>query len=402
MIKGFETASILYPKCNGKTVLPSSVPLQVRNPENKNYKKHIAVCLGGLSALGTFGYAGIRLYKGQSIKSKDINSSIPDFKKFFSEIKQIPSFIYSEQENYKLINNPAAKKCMEVLDNLTPKAKKTFVKEYCNMTGFPSLEALTKNVDSEILSTLNKMVTKGNNKVLFAGYDRNNSFAKNLALPGSDCDGLFVIVEKPLSNCVNRLELGFGVNQRLAETTGAHFPEVFCFDEIKNAIYKAEDIVQNRLNLSSEKLKRYESNLSDNGNDFVKAAEFNIDISNQLNQKYDKEIICLSAFFVEFLRSGKVLLNNVDKGFLDYLKNTKFFKFSNITRQEAFQGVLKPKLEVRKELCKRYEKMNDEERFSICKDLFESSLGLGSGTQKGCFETFDMGNIMDMYKKLRS
>ena len=79
------------------------------------------------------------------------------------------------------------------------------------------------------------------------------------------------------------------------------------------------------------------------------------------------------------------------------------YKYSNLTRQEGLSGKTKPKLEKRIEFCRSFEEMNDEEKFKVCIDLLKKSFGLKTeDAANGAFEYFDMGDIIEMYKKVSS
>lgn len=317
-------------------------------------------------------------------------------KAFLDSVKYIPSKVWIDG---KLVNNPDIINQLKPMQNFSPQEKKNFVTEYCDMTGFPDLKEISRKINEEIVKVITECCRLRNTTPLFTGYERNCSVSREKALPGSDCDGFIVVTNKPQWEGVNRAELGFEMNQRIVDSTGMHFPEVFSIEELMPAIKKAESIFwENRLWENEEK---YLQNLSDNGNSYVKAAQFNIDIAQYAKNDFEKDMICHAALFVENLRAGKVLINNIDEDTLNYIKRTAFYRYSNITRAEGLSGKLKPKLENREILSQNFPQMSDEEKFQVCKNLLMSSMGIETDTQ-GCFKSFDMGDILELYKKISS
>lgn len=360
-----------------------------------------AKLMASLVCLGVLGYAGSRILRRQNFCFALPVAETASFKNLFEQIKCLPSEIWINVNGKgHCVKNPQTVQILKKLENLPLKERGDFVKEYCEFTGFPNLEKIAENIDNEILKNISIMSHNGNNKALFAGYNSNSSIGRKMALPGSDCDGLFIVVEKHLSEKVNKGILGESINQRLVLTTGTHYPEVFSIDDIIAAIQKSE--VAFRKIVNEEKIKLYESNILYKGNDHIKAAAFNIDIASQIENIHDKDMICEAAFFVELLRSGKVLLNNIDNRTLDFIRNSALYKYSNLFRQEGLKGQLKPKLINRQKLCNDFYNKSDEEKFEICRDLLASSFGEKSVKNASGFEDFDMGNIIEMYQKISS
>lgn len=409
MIPGFEKVNlscyVQQPAGNGEQKAAEKKSVSIPQP---------AKLTGALAGLAVLGYVGVRAFRGKATEVKPqevIQETLPQecvikVQNWLNSIKKMPAKIWVQEDDggkirEHTINNPVAKDVMEAFLEFTPAEKKVFVQEYCNMTGFPDLKKVNENINQEIMTALDKMVKGTDNKVLFAAYDRNCSVGRGRALPGSDCDGLFVVIEKPCSEYVNRGVLGDSINQRLIETTGSHYPEVFCLEDLKGILQEVEGIAPRIL--SPEKIAGYEKNISYDGNSYVQAAQFNIDLAEHIPDKYKKDMVCEAGFFVEMLRGGKVLVNNLSDEVLEFLKGTSMYKYSNLTRQEGLSGKTKPKLEKRIEFCRSFEEMNDEEKFKVCIDLLKKSFGLKTeDAANGAFEYFDMGDIIEMYKKVSS
>ena len=398
MIKGFEklsSASDIFCKTFPDTRVKAAK--SAVNNKDSSQQERLTASLAGLDVLGRAGTSKLKYSKVSF--SGNIETVL--FKNLFERVKYIPSQIWIKTGGKdKCVKNPVIPEILKSLENLPAQQKKVFVDEYCKFSGFPNLCEVTAKIDSDILNNVNKMCKNGDNTALFAGYNINSSVGRNMAFPGSDCDGLFVVVEKPLSEKVNFGILGESINQRLVSTTGEHYPEVYPVSDILKAIEKSETVF--RKSVTEEKLELYKSNLLYDGNNHIKAAQFNIDIANGIENIYDKDMVCRAAFFAELLRAGKVLLNNIDKNTADFIKNSALYKYSNLFRQEGLKNKLKPKLINRQKLCHDFWNKNDEEKFEVCKDIFASSLGEKSIKNSAGFEEFDMGNTIELYQKISS
>lgn len=401
MISGFEKVNIPYcslPQLQVAAVSSDTSPQKSKKDTN-TFEKISASLIG----LGIIGYAGYKIAKKGSLNVKNAADSVSIFKEYFEKSAKIPSMVWGFKDGrLDVINNPCLKDIFSQLDNLTTKGQKAFVREYCEMTGFPDIKKVSQNIEDEIIAKINQMSKKGKNKVLFAGYDANCSVGRRMALPGSDCDGLFVVMENRCNENVNCMVLGDSINQRLVETTGKHYPEVWSFEDMKEAINQVEDIFSRHLKMFPQKLEQYKSLLTYDGKDFIRAAQFNVDVADLIENKFQKDMACRAAFFVEYLRAGKILLNNMDSDKIRFIKNSALYRFSNVTRQEAFQKEVKPKLQNRIRLAHDFSDMSGREQFEMCRNIMKSSCGVMLEETKDFFKNFDMGNINALYKKITS
>lgn len=374
-----------------------------------------AILTGSLAGLAVLGYAGVKAFRG---KAPDIKTAeaLPEIiyenlppqavikcREWLEHIRDLPAHVWKVDENKCCtVPSPDSKHILfEFFNRLKPEEEKAFVQEYCRMTGFPDLGRINANINKEIMTGLDNMVKDTGNRVLFAAYDSNCSVGRGLGFPGSDCDGLYVLVEKPCSERVNRFILGSSINQRLVETTGEHYPEVFCMEEILKLLDEVDELFPKFR--TPEKIAEYKKNLLYTGDSYLHAGQFNIDLAEQIPDVQKKNAVCQAGFFVEMLRGGKILVNNLPENILRRIKDSAMYKYSNMTRQEGQRGKMKPKLENRPELCRKFYNMSDKEKFEVCRDMLEHSCGLKSKTAaKDAYESFDMGDIMDMYKKITS
>ncbi len=322
--------------------------------------------------------------------------SAPLVNELLADIAHVPKDIWSYGA---LIKNPQVWACIERVKGLPEHLKKVFVKEYCAMTGFPDMAKITENIDKAIVDAVNNLSESRGVKPLFVAYDSNNSVARNRAIPGGDCDSLLYVIDKYDSNFeVNRASIGNNMNQRLLETTGSAFPELFPLENLIQAIREADEIFQK--NGLFFKIPLYRDNLLYSGESFVKAGEFNIDIAKYAKDKEQRNRLCQASMFAEKLRAGKVLVNNLDKDILDRIKNSAMYKYGNVMRQEGLKHKLKDKLSNRIDLCQEFIKADDDKKFEICVGLIERSFGVENPLIKKSDRQHNMGDIISFYKKI--
>ena len=382
--------------------IPAAAPANQQQNKNETQQKlikagsYIALA-GSLAGLAVWGYSSIKKF------NKNYRQPIPEeiltkCRNWLQESAKIKSHIWEDaQDSRTCILNPKSEKYIEKLKKLSPLEKRAFVKEYCEMTGFPDLEAVSKKIENEILTNFEKGCELEDSKPLFVGYDINNSIGRRKALPGSDCDGLICITEDSKHN--PSLYLAHTVNQRIINMSGMHYPESLSLPFLKYCISTAEELSAQIA--SPDKIAQYEKNLSYDGKSWIKAAQFNIDLASKTREYWEKQYVFRACLFVEKLRAGKILLNNLPEDFIKYVKNTAIYKYSNIARQEALQKTLKPKIANRDEFCRRFNEMKLNEKFEICRELFEISLGKNSTSRtKEIFEPFDFGDMLEMYDKI--
>ena len=307
--------------------------------------------------------------------------------------------------------NKEAQALIKVLDKLNPKQKKEFVRAFCDETGFPDLSLVRKNMEAEIIENIHSMAEKNDFDVKFVGYDSNCSMGKDTAYPGRDCDALFMIIDTkgdkvPWFAGQMRWQFKDNVNQRILCTPAGGLPELLSADFIEDGL-KIADSAYMQAEFDEEDLKRFTKNLDDNSKDFVKAAEFNIQLAGFLPE--DKEIrdkFYKTAMFVELLREGKVLENNFPDEFLSKIKKSPLYKYSNIIRQNGLKSDLKEKHKNRIETAKNFDKMSTEAQFQLVLDMIKSSLYIKDAKSPELFVNVnsggvdEMGNILEMYDML--
>ena len=325
-----------------------------------------------------------------------INKNQPDFEKYFEEISKMPPKTF---ENGELVQNKNLIPYAEMLDNLNTKQKKKFVKVFCEKTGFPDLAKVQNIMDEEIKRAIYTSMEGSGIKPVFAAYTSSCSLGRASALPGSDCDGLFIVTDKPFNLVyLNRATIGNEINQRLLDTQGMHYPELFSINELLPFV-ELSNIIFEKIK-TPQKIENYKNNLKRNDQDFIKAGEFNLDIAAKIKKDSIKNMMYLTGMFVEELRAGHILINNIDKKTLDKIQNSALYKYSNVVRQEGFQDNVKPKWENRKKMASEFNSMSDDEKFEICSEILKSSMGIQKPNPSKCYEDFEMGNILELIDKL--
>lgn len=288
--------------------------------------------------------------------------------------------------------------------------KNEFVDIFCKETGFPNLKKVTETMEGEILKCAEKLSSAIKAPLLFAGYDKNCSMGRGLALPGSDCDGLFFVFGKNSAPSISlRAEIGYTIDQKIINMPINHTPEVFNIDEIHNGFNIANQAFKElRKDLRATDYENFEINILRNDNDFVRAGDFNIRLGKYINQN-EKTFISMISYLAEYLRAGKVLANNLDNETIKLIKSSPLYKYGNITRQEGLQYSVKSKIDARKELENDFKNKDLDGKYNLIKDTLLSVLGHPVSAENSKYfknagngqdMNTELGNIIEMYKKL--
>ncbi len=203
-------------------------------------------------------------------------------------------------------------------------------------------------MENEALRAIHTLADKNNFDIMFIGYDKNCSVGRSTALPGRDCDALFVIIdtskhEEPWFAVQMRWQFKDLVNQRILNTPANSLPEVLSTDFIEEGLELA-DFAFKDANFNAMDLERFKENLFDDSKDFVKAGEFNIRLAERLPlDACTRDKFYKTAMFVELIRSGKIIENNFNEAFLNRIKKSPLYEYSNIIHQEGFSELPKAK-----------------------------------------------------------
>ena len=307
----------------------------------------------------------------------------------------------------KILSNKEALEKLRILDNLTFAQKKKFIEEFSLMTGFPEFKKVVQNIENEIFNSIHTLAKKEDFDVKFIGYDSNCSVGRKLSIPGSDCDGLFMIIDtkehkEPWYSGKIRWDFKDYVNQRILSTPANHLPEVLSLEFIEKGL----DVAQNafkKCQFSKGDLRNFENLLNDNSNDFVKSGKFNIQLAKKIPLS-DREIYYKTAMLVEIIRDGVVCENNFDKNLNNKILNSPLYKYSNLMKQKGLKTSMKTKYIQRQTLESNFNQADIEDKFQLIKDILYFSFGkIQDNENKKYFLNAinngndEMGNIEKMY-----
>ena len=306
--------------------------------------------------------------------------------------------------------NKEAQQFVRQLEKLTPSQQEETVKLYSKQTGFPNLQKVRTNMEKEVVRALHELAEKENFQVKFIGYDKNCSLGRTLALPGSDIDALFMIIDykdKPdwFSGAM-RWKFKDFVNQRLVNTPAGHLPEVLSMSFLNDGLKLASNAFEAN-NFSQKELEKFRENLTDSSNDFVKSAEFNIRLAKKLpDDTLTRDKFYKTAMLVELIRDGIILENNFSDDFINKVKDSPLYKYSNIMKMQGLSNKFKQKHLDRLQLTRDFNELDEQEQFEIVKSLIYASLNIFDTKYQNLFSNNnskgqdEMGNIVDMYDML--
>ena len=334
---------------------------------------------------------------------------IKDVQQFFESIKNVNAKIWS---NGECIMNPAAKENLSFLDDLSIKEKKIVVDEYKIMTGLPNFKTVNKNMSKEAINAINQIAKENQFKTLYAGYNNSCSMGKELALPGSDIDGLvYLIDDKSGANQYYRYLLGTKINQRLLETGADHYPEVIPYLQAKEFINLAEESFSKQ-KFSDKELKGFDKAIDNFDENYVKAADFNIKIIKNINidekiilkmkkdnlpqesienatKQYKWDFLATCQMLENYRQNkGNTLLNNLDSNTKELFENSCLYKYSNITQQKAIMPYTKDKLLERPKVLKNFDEWSLEKQFDFVKTTIYSSFQIKPSKDNPFYKLF--------------
>lgn len=316
-------------------------------------------------------------------------------------------------------NKEIRMKNFSFLDQINSSSNKIDFMDYFNsITKFPNLKKVSENIENEFIRMLKEKPLKLQDRkfdVIVAGFDQNCSVGKKLALPGSDVDKPFVVLRGVFGeNSTNKnkeivdefnTHLWTNTDQRiLSYNHNSSFPVVYTVDQI-DKILKKIDPYAKELNYNHEK---WMSLIENEYKDLMKAAEFNILLSQNFPQKefnqssniVDREMLKNFAYIIETIRDGKKVFVSPDyEIFKTILVESPFYRYSNIAQLKALENSIasgqeqKQKIIKRKSLEKEFATWNTDKQFRFIKTLVKYI----SGDEDDFFEYFK--NDYDMADK---
>jgi len=349
------------------------------------------------------------------------NSQVQKVEDYLDKIKNINAKVWEGEE---CIDNPEAQEFLPFLDSLVNDfEKRIFIDKYKEMTGFPDFDTVSKNIRTEVTARIYQLGRQENFIPLYCGFNLSCSAGKNLALPGSDIDGLVFLIEtkKPEKTQFYRYLLGQSINQRLLETDAGHYPEVISVQELCHFISEAESSFKKE-NFSNAELRKFEHNINELNPDFVKAAEFNMRLTKNISSinypkgskqyedyKYGFLATCLLIENYRQNSKNNTIFDNLDAETRELIESSCLYKYSNITQQSALSQHTKDKLIFRKNFFQDFGNFDLKKQFETIKALIyqsfrksasDDSIGGRLFTNSGENVVTSLKSLETMYDKL--
>lgn len=274
------------------------------------------------------------------------------------------------------------------LERIPDYLKGKFVDFYKWITDFPNIYTVSAKIEKEFV---NNAVNASNSdvKVLMAGYDPVCSVGLKHALPGSDIDKAYIILEKDQRSLssdeyyVGRYKgaLWNNVDQRILSLNNENtFPEVYTTGQMYRILDVLDDITRQSGLSNSVEYYKYKRELDINP---LTAGEFNIKFAKVNNEnRISKEGAKNFAYFIEAVRDGKLAYSLDDKitGVIrERVNSSPFAQMSNVTQMGAHERqiksgmkLIKSKLRNREELAHDFNYWGPNDQFEFVKDLVKS------------------------------
>ena len=302
------------------------------------------------------------------------------------------------------------------LNRIPQYLKKIFVSIYQTLTDFPDINKISKKINEEFVSNILK-AQNNDVKVLMAGYDPVCSVGLNHALPGSDVDKAYVILNRCGRNYKTDDELiasykGYlweNVDQRILSLNNENtFPEVYTLDKMFHTL-DILDKLTSKIGLDKN-MKYFEKKRFFDTNP-VTAGEFNIIFAQNNDEAVISKVYTKNfAYFIESVRDGKIVYS-VDRNIVNIINNrirrSPFARMSNVAQIGAQErqtklGMkdIKRKLRERESLNDEFDKWPEDTKFALVKDLVKSVSKDQSTTFNKYFQNdYD---IAESYNRLNS
>lgn len=308
------------------------------------------------------------------------------------------------------------------LDKLTsPKDKLAFIQAFCEFTGFPNLEKMSKKIDEEYSSCLKEIEKEMQNgysqgiTLVRSGYDPNCSLGLRKSFTGSDIDKGYAIFDNTSAflsdkDFADRVKgkLWSKLDQRIVSVNHPDtYPEIYTVRQINDTIdyldkfsYKgstpeesAKNFPINFLLTLSLKLPRFfnsstlEKDCLDLKNsditDPYTAAKFNRIVSMAL-PKNMREKVKNFAFFIETVDENlrenypNTVLSKYYSTLYKKIMYSLFVRLSNVNQIRAWHkriqnGYLKTKLRNREKLEQDFSSMSIDDKYALIKDIIKAS-----------------------------
>lgn len=308
--------------------------------------------------------------------------------------------VFQESENVTLShireNQSIRNHNYSFLDELYGDIEKSkFIEYFKRITGFPSLQEISKKMVEEFQRTLKMScfnMGKSYDDVLLTGYDRFCSVGLGNALPGSDLDKGYAVIRGIKGDLAKQKEysnkfkgaIWENIDNRIMSVNHcAAFPNVMTDNEISLTLAKLEPYAKEVVGTNS----RYNLFLQErmNNSNPVSGAKFNIWLSEMLSDKQQKTDAKNFAYFIEAIRDGVRDIRNYSymEKLTQEMNNSLFSWCSNVCQGHRMQNlydysgsdITKPKLKARKDVEKYFNSWNISKQFELVKDVIRSMSG---------------------------
>lgn len=255
---------------------------------------------------------------------------------------------------------------------LPQNAKREFIRQYCNITGFPDMREISSRINSEVIKALQIAQEKTGAKVLFAGCNPTCSISNGHALPGSDLDTLFILLRDEDNTSEFKQEFKQATNSLLVGATYNRtndMPDVVKLGDIKASLSLAQEIFnQHGLNKNSA---LYESNINQIIRDWTIAGQYNSDINRFIPEEKEgtdetRTRLLRTGMLMEIIRDGNVFSDDLDLETREFFENSCVYKYSNMQQMHSYKlAPLKQKHKNREEILSRFNDLSVDEQLDM-------------------------------------
>ena len=313
----------------------------------------------------------------------------PEYTNIFQETENVVQSLILENKQVRDMN-------YNFLDELKSVAEKSkFIEHFKKLTGFPSLEAISKNMLEEfrrVLKLSAKELSGSPNDVLLSGYDKFCSVGLRTSLPGSDLDKGYAIIKGPFGNSLSMQKdysdkfktlIWNNIDNRILSVNHcAAFPNIMTDKEVALSLNKYEPL-SNKVIGTQQRYNLFLQERMNNKNP-VSSAKFNIWLS-ELLSKSDKVEAKNLAYVIEAIRDGAQDIFNPQYGdtLSDLMNKSSFSWCSNVCQGHVMRNfyetssstMLKPKLKARKDVEKYFNSWGVNKQYELVKDIIRSMSG---------------------------
>lgn len=287
------------------------------------------------------------------------------------------------------------------LDKLVGTCEKSkFIEYFKQVTGFPNLELTSKKIVDEFNRVL-KLATNVfydyfsengyHEHILVSGYDEFCSVGLKSALPGSDLDKGFAIIDRTDSSRISQKEFSDLVkgkiwanidNRIMSVNHTAAFPNIMTNKELAENVHLVDSYAKEFVNSNNLNYFRYQR--LDNTN-IISGARFNIWLSQRLPSESAKYNAKNLAYIVEAIRDGNHI--NLHEPYMPELYNilgqSEFCNCSNVIQSKKMQykydygnsNTKKTKLLARQDAARGFNSWSIDRQYDLVKDIIRSMSG---------------------------